>query len=95
MTTGTGSTYKCNCPSSYTGVNCTICKIIMKNIFNLNMIIIIILANPCSKTPCLNGGTCNANGTSYTCQCLTQYIGSNCDTCKYRVDLENFHHLII
>ncbi|XP_072045347.1 scavenger receptor cysteine-rich domain-containing group B protein-like [Amphiura filiformis] len=36
------------------------------------------VSNPCDSAPCLNGGVCNNQGTSYTCACLAGYEGSNC-----------------
>uniref|UniRef100_A0A914X3B5 EGF-like domain-containing protein n=1 Tax=Plectus sambesii TaxID=2011161 RepID=A0A914X3B5_9BILA len=34
----------------------------------------------CLSDPCQHGGTCTAAGSSYTCQCLTPYIGKNCES---------------
>ncbi|WP_438039048.1 pentapeptide repeat-containing protein [Sorangium sp. So ce128] len=37
--------------------------------------------------PCLNGGTCTNDVTSYTCQCPTGSLGTNCEiSCPCRVD---------
>lgn len=36
--------------------------------------------NACSPNPCLNGGTCEPNGGSYTCDCADGYSGMNCQT---------------
>jgi hypothetical protein len=39
--------------------------------------------SPCSKGPCLNGGSCTATGcNSYTCSCPSEFSGINCQTCK-------------
>jgi len=32
--------------------------------------------NPCSSQPCLNGGTCTATGSTYSCQCPQGWTGS-------------------
>ena len=34
--------------------------------------------NTCSPNPCMNGGTCTGNSTSYTCTCPAAFIGVNC-----------------
>ena len=37
--------------------------------------------NPCSSSPCDNGGNCvNTLDGSYTCFCETQWTGSNCES---------------
>ena len=38
------------------------------------------IKKPCSNNPCLNGGICNDNGTSYICSCSNEYWGSNCES---------------
>lgn len=35
---------------------------------------------PCQSNPCLNGGTCNNNGKSFTCTCLATYTGRRCES---------------
>jgi EGF domain-containing protein len=40
-------------------------------------------------SPCLNGGTCTNTDGSYTCQCVTPYIGANCETSD-RVFMDGF-----
>lgn len=44
--------------------------------------------DPCESEPCQNGGTCvnNEDGT-YKCECLTGWIGKNCDLRKYSESL--------
>jgi len=39
-----------------------------------------IVKSICSKTPCLNGGTCVETAKSYTCQCPQDFTGKTCDT---------------
>ena len=34
--------------------------------------------DPCTPSLCLNGGTCNRAGSSYTCTCPDHYTGSMC-----------------
>ncbi len=36
--------------------------------------------DPCAPNPCLNSGTCTANGGSYVCACTAGYNGMNCQT---------------
>ena len=39
----------------------------------------------CSSTPCMNGATCKDAIDSFTCQCLSGYNGTNCETGKLRI----------
>ncbi|XP_032223250.2 uncharacterized protein LOC116604649 [Nematostella vectensis] len=34
--------------------------------------------DPCSKTPCQNGGSCTSKGDSYTCTCPNTHVGRTC-----------------
>ncbi|XP_031803794.1 neurocan core protein [Sarcophilus harrisii] len=36
-------------------------------------------ADPCENNPCLHGGTCQANHTSYGCSCDQGFTGENCE----------------
>ncbi|XP_036597091.1 neurocan core protein isoform X2 [Trichosurus vulpecula] len=36
-------------------------------------------ANPCENNPCLHGGTCQANHTTYGCSCDQGFTGENCE----------------
>ena len=38
------------------------------------------IKKPSSNNPCLNGGICSDNGTSYICSCSIEYWGSNCES---------------
>jgi hypothetical protein len=42
---------------------------------------IVFLDNPCLSNPCVNGGTCQANGNNAICLCPSGYSGSNCQNC--------------
>merc|ERR1712200_88450 len=49
------------------------------------------IAGPCEDQPCQNGGTCNDEIGTYSCDCSgTGYYGSNCnevvDECKGNID---------
>ena len=33
----------------------------------------------CASSPCQNGGLCTAIGDTYTCDCLNDWLGENCD----------------
>ncbi|CAJ0947735.1 unnamed protein product, partial [Mesorhabditis belari] len=34
--------------------------------------------SPCASSPCLNGGECSLNGTTYECQCSDPWVGDRC-----------------
>ena len=34
----------------------------------------------CTSNPCQNGGSCNDQINSYTCNCVDGYDGENCET---------------
>ncbi|XP_074834251.1 neurocan core protein [Carettochelys insculpta] len=36
-------------------------------------------SEPCENNPCLHGGTCQANGTVYSCTCDQGFTGENCE----------------
>ncbi|XP_073909736.1 neurocan core protein [Castor canadensis] len=36
-------------------------------------------SDPCENNPCLHGGTCNANSTTYGCRCGQGFAGENCE----------------
>ncbi|XP_074163157.1 neurocan core protein isoform X2 [Sminthopsis crassicaudata] len=36
-------------------------------------------ADPCENNPCLHGGTCQANHTTYGCSCDQGFTGENCE----------------
>ena len=33
----------------------------------------------CATSPCQNGGSCNDQINGYTCNCTSQYFGTNCE----------------
>ena len=37
------------------------------------------LENVCASQPCLNGGQCASDDTSYKCQCAPGFDGKNCE----------------
>lgn len=38
--------------------------------------------NPCDQNPCKHGGNCytSGQGTSYFCECASDYYGNNCES---------------
>ena len=36
----------------------------------------------CASSPCMNGGDCLVQGSSYVCDCLTGWNGINCENSK-------------
>ena len=36
--------------------------------------------NSCVSSPCLNGGTCTNSGQSFTCACISSFVGATCET---------------
>lgn len=38
------------------------------------------IVSPCVPNPCLNGGTCNATGTTFECECAQGFEGATCAT---------------
>ena len=49
--------------------------------FDYNMIID---GNECSPNPCLNGGLCFDELSSYQCRCTSDYVGTDCETRLHR-----------
>ena len=41
--------------------------------------------DPCSSGPCQNDGKCYGGEDGYICNCGEMHKGFNCETCKYRV----------
>lgn len=36
--------------------------------------------SPCEANPCMNGGTCEVDGTGFACTCVEGYSGTTCET---------------
>ena len=39
----------------------------------------------CESAPCMNGASCIAGVNSYICNCTGGYVGSSCETGKFRI----------
>ncbi|GFQ79444.1 fat-like cadherin-related tumor suppressor [Trichonephila clavata] len=39
--------------------------------------------DPCTKDPCMNGGTCEKRDNSFACTCVQGYTGDRCDEIKW------------
>ena len=53
-------------------------------------------SDPCASSPCLNGASCEltSNRIDYTCDCMPDYEGVNCET-KKRVTCKIFIYKFI
>ena len=38
-----------------------------------------LLVNPCDSSPCKNGGTCENDADSFSCNCTEKFEGSTCE----------------
>ena len=47
----------------------------------------LLFTDPCESSPCKNGGKCISGNGEWTCDCTSQYFGSNCENernpCQY------------
>ncbi|XP_052061897.1 protein crumbs homolog 1-like [Mytilus californianus] len=98
--TDSSSGYQCKCLNGFSGKDCQVCAIsandwtlydgkyymFVENAINWNnaQVNTFRQINPCSKNPCLNGGTCTVSSSSYHCKCLNGYSGKDCqvETCS-------------
>jgi len=47
---------------------------------NIDVFTFILVYSNCDVNRCENGGTCVKQGVSYSCNCLSDYTGSLCET---------------
>ena len=40
---------------------------------------LVFLVNPCDSSPCKNGGTCENDEDTFTCNCTEKFEGPTCD----------------
>ena len=68
----------CECRLRYSGLTCEDCKCC--RLVNFDSLIKIFIDKGCNELTfsCLNGGTCNSNGT---CSCVAGFAGSSCQSC--------------
>ncbi|XP_072038374.1 uncharacterized protein [Amphiura filiformis] len=61
-----GYGYACQCPSSFSGLNCEQ----------------LVTDDPCVSNPCQNNGLCltAVSGGSYVCRCVEGFTGTNCES---------------
>ncbi|XP_072035197.1 uncharacterized protein [Amphiura filiformis] len=84
-----GQLHVCLCASTYTGINCEtreLTTILPSPTLPTNITpsptTVAPPSNPCSSSPCLNGGTCLFGGQEYICLCPATHIGDRCETEK-------------
>ena len=51
------------------------------------MFLLLLDIDDCTSDPCMNGGTCTDGVNDYTCDCVTGYTGTTCETSKCDLDL--------
>jgi hypothetical protein len=47
---------------------------------DMGMDVDMMVVDPCAAAPCLNGGTCMADGASFLCTCAAGFTGTTCET---------------
>ena len=48
----------------------------------MHIFVLAIDIDECESEPCQNGGTCDDEVNSYTCECVDGYTGLQCETGK-------------
>ncbi len=65
--------YTCTCLQGYSGNNCQF------NTTTTTTASTTTVQSPCFSLPCQNNGVCvTLTATTYVCQCIGSYIGTNC-----------------
>ena len=68
----------CNCPTGYTGVDCSECDTgYIASTVNPGTCIL----NPCGSNPCGTHGSCSVVDDAFVCTCDMGYMGETCTEC--------------
>lgn len=69
----TGNSFFCACTSQWSGLTCETVKVPTTTTTT-----VVPSVSACASNPCLNGGTCYRQGSSFVCVCTSQFEGENC-----------------
>ncbi|XP_006818662.1 uncharacterized protein LOC100378173 [Saccoglossus kowalevskii] len=71
----------CFCQLGYSGTYCEIDdNQVITTVTTTTTVVTTVASSPCDVMPCLNNGVCEEiDATTYTCTCLTGFLGTNCE----------------
>ncbi len=72
--------YSCNCVSGYEGINCETSNLNQNDVSLVILSIVSDTTDECASSPCQNSGTCADAVNEYSCNCVSGYEGTNCET---------------
>lgn len=58
--------------------SCQVCNFLYLMNALTKVFLLLLVTDPCSPSPCKNGGTCAEVGSSFTCDCRIGWIGKDC-----------------